>query len=608
MKIIHPFPCNRLSIILFMIAAICVFKPSAARGQTSGPNVDVCDDEFTLDAYGDPIEYMDCITGDSSGIDANVDVMVEGGGWNEDFNTYAAQVDARVKLYDNGVLVADSGDHQWNSPGAEVDVSPTNVGHTYYMSSFANYCYDPTGQDNASYCWWNGDEALDLSFGYVTVTAAILLPSSGANIPYPFAATPTAYQQQALQNMTSEQSQTIQNVITPLLQQAIQSHPSAPMANFRSWQDIIGNSSPQGELSALAVANSTYNSSPTSRTIQFSNDFGPPLSTSATIRKGGNLPTAVAQANVDTYQSNYRPAPYDPDQDGDGLPDNEVGGGPGDLEDAVAEAFTPDYYISAGEQQQFAAFGNYVPWTVTSLLGTSPIASIPHHVSPLGLVTDSSGNQLFAIRVDYLSLWNADGGLVGGGAACFYSYFGLDNVINQVSGHELDAERSVMLLAAPAVNGGYNPDASAYSLYSIYTAAHEGTFFDQSEYADFSPPVPAGNHVYLAQSVSKHSTYGFNPDFYPITPDWLIADTLEGITDAYAYGDIDDITYAILIGMADDTFYGCLVERFGYQGNAVPGIGFNVGEVSHPLGGHGYIQDDSARALNLSDKLTNPVF
>lgn len=53
-----------------------------------------------------------------------------------------------------------------------------------------------------------------------------------------------------------------------------------------------------------------------------------------------------------------------------------------------------------------------------------------------------------------------------------------------------------------------------------------------------------------------------------------------------------------------------LRKRFSFDiiGGAVPGIGFNVGEVSRPLGGHGYIRDDSARELNLSDKLTNPVF
>ena len=277
----------------------------------------------------------------------------------------------------------------------------------------------------------------------------------------------------------------------------------------------------------------------------------------------------------------------------------------GGLESSLATAFMPFYYISTGEQQSFATFGNYVPWTVTSLVGTNPPNSY-YHVSPLGLATDQSGNQLYAIRIDFFSLWNADGGLVGGGAACFYSYFGLDGVIQELSGHNLDAERSVMLVAAPAVNGGLNTDPTQYSLYSLYTAAHEGTFFDQSEYADFTTPVPAGNHVELAQSLSKHSTYGFNPDYYPITPAWFIASTNAAIDTEYLDGDIDDATYLALLAAANDTFYGCLVERFGDQGGQSPNPTTNVGEVSTPLNASGFIQDNSA--LNLASKLTDPVF
>ena len=231
------------------------------------------------------------------------------------------------------------------------------------------------------------------------------------------------------------------------------------------------------------------------------------------------------------------------------------------------------------------------------------------HVSPLGLTTDPSGNQLFAVRVDFLSLWNADGGLIGGGAACFYSYFGLDTVINQISGHALDAERSVMLLAAPAVNGSYNPNASAYSLYSLYTAAHEGTFFDQSTTNYVNSPVPAGNHVWLAQSLSKHSTYGFNPDGLPITPAWFIVATNDAILSAYSAGLIDDLTFFAILAAADDTFFGCLVERFSDQGPTSSSYPvFNVGKVNHPLPGFSFIQDNSSQALQLASKLTTPVF
>ena len=166
------------------------------------------------------------------------------------------------------------------------------------------------------------------------------------------------------------------------------------------------------------------------------------------------------------------------DNDQDGLDDG--------LESAVADAFTPLYGVSAYEPDQFATFGNYVPQTITSLVGTNPPFSY-YRVQPLGLGSDANGTQLFALRVDYLTLWNADNGLPGGNSGCLYSYVGLDSVVNAVSGHELDAERSVMLLAAPAINGRYNPDPKAYSLYTLYTAAHEGTFFDQSAYYSFPP-------------------------------------------------------------------------------------------------------------------------
>jgi hypothetical protein len=67
-------------------------------------------------------------------------------------------------------------------------------------------------------------------------------------------------------------------------------------------------------------------------------------------------------------------------------------------------------------------------------------------------------------------------------------------------------------------------------------------------------------------------------------------------------------TYLALLAAANDTFYGCLVERFGDQGGQIPNQATNVGEVNHPLFGQGYIQDNSDASLNLASKLTNPVF
>jgi hypothetical protein len=421
--------------------------------------------------------------------------------------------------------------------------------------------------------------------------------------PPPFSTTPTAAQEQALKTgATSARIQRIQAVITPKLHQAIQSYQQSAEGNSRTWQDLIFNGTPQAKPGI---------------TIQFSNSSTGPLAAAASLREYYPVATTVGQTEtqpsaIRPYPSIRHPVPWtNPDQDGDGLPD--IAGGlwtnpVADLETPLAKAFMPIYFISRGEQQQFATFDNYVPWTVVTAVGTNPPDSY-YHVTPLGLTTDKFGNPFFAVRVDYLSPWNADGGLIGGGAACFYSYFGPDDVISEISGYVLDAERSVMLLAAPAVNGNYNPDPNAYSLYSLYTAAHEGTVFDQSQFADFPTPVPAGNHVNLAQSLSKHSTYGFNPDYYPITPSWFIGSVIDDIETAYLDEEIDLTTYEFLIAAADDTFYGCLVERFGKRdGGLAPSPTTNVGEISHPLNGRGFIQDDASRALHLADKLSKPVF
>jgi hypothetical protein len=139
-------------------------------------------------------------------------------------------------------------------------------------------------------------------------------------------------------------------------------------------------------------------------------------------------------------------------------------------------------------------------------------------------------------------------------------------------------------------------------------AAHEGTFFDQSAYASFSPAVPAGNHLNLAPSWSKHSTYNFNPNYFPITPEWFIADYNAALLALLLDGDITDEEYYLSVAIGNDVFYGCLVEQFGDQGASYAYTRLNVGEPAHPINGSAFIQDDSARALNLTDKLTNPLF
>jgi len=52
---------------------------------------------------------------------------------------------------------------------------------------------------------------------------------------------------------------------------------------------------------------------------------------------------------------------------------------------------------------------------------------------------------------------------------------------------------------------------------------------------------------------------------------------------AYAMGQFTYSEYLFYIRAANDTFYGCLVERFGDQGLVTPGTRVNVGEVAQPI-------------------------
>lgn len=419
----------------------------------------------------------------------------------------------------------------------------------------------------------------------------------------------TTQQMQAVQNMTPEQISAYQTKIQPTianLRSQIASHPS-PTTSFSNWQSLLKGTTADGNPSNASVSSST---------LQISSTGGTAMAVPVTAtRPNGTASTPVASRTP--APSFAGPSPvcppwgcdgppplpidpgFSPDLDQDGLPDA--------FEASVADNFTPSYGSSAGEQQQFATFANAVPISITSLVGTAPPYSY-YRVKPLGLATDNNNNQLFALRIDYLTLWNGDGGLVGGGAICALSYVGLDQVIQQLTGHYFDAERSGMLLAAPAVNGGYNPDPSAYKLYTIYTAAHEGGFFDQSEYINLSPALPAGSHIHLALSLSKHGTYTFNPDYFPITPSWFISAYFSSMLFLYEEGFLTDVEYWYAIFIGTDAFEACVVERFSDQGVIAANQRTNVGEPEHPINGCAFIQDDSSRALNLTDKLTIPLF
>jgi hypothetical protein len=167
MKILHPFLCSRLSIVLFMIAAICVFKPSAVLGQNqnSGAEIDECSsDNWMSGPDGDPIEWSACLTGDSSGIVGSEDLML----WGD--SGYTAAVSSRVQLYDKSTLVADSGDD-----GSYAYVAQVNIGDLYTLIPYWQYCYDPSGGGGS--CSWSGDMPLNSVSATVTGPPSILYPA-----------------------------------------------------------------------------------------------------------------------------------------------------------------------------------------------------------------------------------------------------------------------------------------------------------------------------------------------------------------------------------------------------------------------------------------------
>ena len=93
-----------------------------------------------------------------------------------------------------------------------------------------------------------------------------------------------------------------------------------------------------------------------------------------------------------------------------------------------------------------------------------------------------------------------------------------------------------------------------------------------------------------------------------MTPSWFIASTYAGFSSALAAGLIDYDTYVYSLAVADDVFYGCLVERFANQGGMSAPTRINVGEPNQPINGCGFIRDDRGESGYLYQKLLTPVF
>jgi hypothetical protein len=283
------------------------------------------------------------------------------------------------------------------------------------------------------------------------------------------------------------------------------------------------------------------------------------------------------------------------DADTDALPDN--------FEDQVGDAFTPYYHISGGETNQFATFqdNTNVPETIKQYFGQTPVSHFRVHKE--GFATNASGALVSVLRIDYLTLLDGDSGLVGSGA-CAFNFLGLGGFVASFTGHFLDHERSAMLVAAPVSTYEYNLNPAAYSIYNIYTAGHEFTLGDTSMYANyFNNPVPAFNHVMLALSRSKHATYGFNPDWFMLTPWYIMDSTYQEIDNLYWYGYIPWWVYFSLLATADDLFFLCLVERFNDIGGQYSGVRINVGEIGNPINNSSFIA-----VPGINSKFTTPYY
>ncbi len=283
------------------------------------------------------------------------------------------------------------------------------------------------------------------------------------------------------------------------------------------------------------------------------------------------------------------------DGDLDGLPDS--------FENQVADAFTPFYAISVGEGDQFCTFGDFTPQTVSALHGAYPLSYF--RVTPQGFTT-LQGLQYGALRVDYLTLWSHDSGLVGGGGACALSLLGITDIIGELSSHTIDNERSAALLLAPVeAPDTYNLDPAAYASYAYYLASHEDTFFDQSSLLYPNPPLSAYNHILMFLALSKHGTYTFNPDYHPLIPAEALAATIAFLDFLYATGQISLEEYLIYQALAYDTYYACIVERFSMPQFAyIADLRINVGEVGAPINGSRFIQDNT---YGLRSKLENGI-
>ena len=297
------------------------------------------------------------------------------------------------------------------------------------------------------------------------------------------------------------------------------------------------------------------------------------------------------------------------DDDGDGLPD--------DFERQLADSFTPAYALS---------FYEY-PWTGMSQMADVPYAEFPIATYPTYFFLGTTAvsyfrvtplrveNGLSYLRIDYLEPWNEDDGLAINDACGsdidildFFSIFS-PSILTGLYGHFLDNERAAFRVVAPAAGDfgdQFNLDPNAYVVDTVFTSAHEGTFFDHS--MEFSFLIYPGEHLALFLTLSKHATYIFWPQGLPLMPDWLIAAIYGGVfatCDIIEWLGYDPSVCDLLFWIADEVVFDCITEKHVFQGFVLArdDLRTNVGELGRDLPGGSYIEVPEVRA-----QLLMPLF
>jgi hypothetical protein len=315
--------------------------------------------------------------------------------------------------------------------------------------------------------------------------------------------------------------------------------------------------------------------------------------------------------------------------------DADIDGLPESFEDALAENFHPLYHTSAGEVDNYSTFHDMTPQTVKDRFGQNPV--LYYRVTPLYIRYNPYRYMYESfIRIDYLTLWDHDSGLPDTTGCDITPPF--ESIIGSLGGpHDIDNERSALLVSAPVFDPynawGFNLDANQYSALSVFTAAHEGEFTDQSAYHNFPQnPMWPGSHIELWHSLFKHATYTSNPNFHTLVPEYIIfteffflgyfffnfynpfcdqqyfwdwswdlgldCPNSDPWSNPYFYLYLAGFYYAVVVT------FGCAVERFHEQGAQFANPRINVGEPFQPINGSSFILDNTHSLYN---KLRSPL-